>query len=40
MELMSQDKEGQKTLLRYLHAEFDVELPDGIFTLRNLQSSR
>jgi outer membrane lipoprotein-sorting protein len=40
MEVIPQDKKAQKTVLRYLHAEFDVKLPDGLFTLRNLQSNR
>jgi outer membrane lipoprotein-sorting protein len=40
MEVIPQEKEGQKTVLRYLQAEFDVRLPDEIFSLRNLHSKR
>jgi len=40
MELVPQDKEGQKTVMRYLQAEFDAKLPDEVFTLRSLQSTR
>jgi outer membrane lipoprotein-sorting protein len=38
MEVIPQDKEGQKTVLRYLSAEFDVGRMDDIFSLRNLHS--
>lgn len=38
MELIPQNKEGQKTVIRYLALEFDKKLDDGIFSLRNLQS--
>jgi outer membrane lipoprotein-sorting protein len=37
MELVPRTKEGQKTVLRYLEARFDVNLDPEIFTLRNLQ---
>ena len=40
MEVIPQGKEGQKTVMRYFHAEFDAKLPEGIFTLRNLYSSK
>jgi len=40
MEVIPKDKEGQKTVLRYLDAEFDTKLPDETFTLRNLHSNR
>ena len=37
MELIPRTKEGQKTVLRYLEARFDVELNPEIFSLRNLR---
>lgn len=37
MELVPKTKEGQKTVLRYLEARFDVNLDPDIFTLRNLR---
>ena len=37
MELIPRTKEGQKTVLRYLEARFDVGLDPDIFTLRNLR---
>ncbi|MBN2408319.1 MAG: outer membrane lipoprotein-sorting protein [Candidatus Aminicenantes bacterium] len=37
MELIPQNKEGQKTVLRYLEARFDIELDPDVFTLRNLR---
>jgi outer membrane lipoprotein-sorting protein len=40
MEVLPQNKEGQKTVLRYLQAEFDIKLPDEVFSLRNLQSRK
>ena len=38
MEVIPQDKEGQKTILRYLKAQFDTPVPDDVFSLRNLRS--
>jgi outer membrane lipoprotein-sorting protein len=38
MEVIPQDKEGQKTVLRYLSAEFNVSHMEDIFSLRNLHS--
>ena len=38
MELIPQDKDGQKTVLRYLSAEFNISHPEEIFSLRNLRS--
>ncbi len=38
MEVVPQNKEGHKTVLRYLQAEFDIKLADEIFSLRNLHS--
>ncbi len=38
MELIPQDKDGQKTVLRYLSAEFNIRHPEEIFSLRNLRS--
>jgi outer membrane lipoprotein-sorting protein len=40
MEVLPQDKKDQKTVLRYLKAEFDGTLPGEIFSLRNLQSNK
>lgn len=37
MELIPQTKEGHKTILRYLEAQFDIQLDEEIFTLRNLR---
>jgi outer membrane lipoprotein-sorting protein len=37
MELIPQTKEGHKTVLRYLEAQFDIPLDEEIFTLRNLR---
>ncbi|HUU38817.1 MAG TPA: outer membrane lipoprotein-sorting protein [Candidatus Desulfaltia sp.] len=37
MELIPRTKKGQKTVLRYLEARFDVGLDPDIFTLRNLR---
>ncbi len=38
MEVIPQDKKDQKTILRYLKAEFNLDIPDDIFSLRNLRS--
>ncbi len=38
MELIPQNKQGQKTVIRYVAMEFDKKLDDAIFSLRNLQS--
>jgi outer membrane lipoprotein-sorting protein len=40
MEVIPKDREGQKTVLRYLHAEFDAGIPGEVFTLRNLHSNK
>ena len=37
MELVPMHKEGNKTVIRFLEAEFDIPLPSDTFTLRNLQ---
>ncbi len=37
MELIPKTKEGQKTVLRYLEAQFDMAIDSNIFTLRNLR---
>jgi outer membrane lipoprotein-sorting protein len=37
MELIPRTKEGQKTVLRYLEARFDIDIDPNIFTLRNLR---
>jgi len=38
LELIPQNNEGNKTVVRYLSMEFNIELDDDIFTLRNLQN--
>ncbi|UCH95486.1 MAG: outer membrane lipoprotein-sorting protein [Candidatus Aminicenantes bacterium] len=38
MELVPTHKEGHKTIVRYLEAQFDINVDKGIFTLRNLRS--
>lgn len=38
MELIPQNKEGHKTVIRYLKLEFDIKIDDDIFSLRNLRS--
>jgi hypothetical protein len=40
MSLIPQNKEGHKTVLRYLEAEFDLTIRDSVFTLRNLRTFR
>jgi outer membrane lipoprotein-sorting protein len=40
MELVPQHKEGHKTIVRYLQAEFDVALDKEAFTLRNLRAHK
>ena len=39
MEVVPQDKKNQKTVLRYLNAQFNIPLPEDVFSLRNLRSS-
>jgi len=38
MEMIPQTKEGHKTLIKYVDAQFNVNISDDIFTLRNLRS--
>ncbi|MGD2090567.1 MAG: outer membrane lipoprotein-sorting protein [Candidatus Aminicenantes bacterium] len=38
MELVPTHKEGHKTIVRYLEAQFDISVDETIFTLRNLRS--
>jgi len=38
MTMMPLNKTGYKTVIEYVEAEFDLELGDNIFTLRNLQT--
>jgi outer membrane lipoprotein-sorting protein len=40
MELIPQNKEGYKTILRYLEAEFNLDVPPETFTRRNLRTFR
>jgi len=38
MELIPENKDGHKTVVRYLHIEFNPGIPDDVFSLRNLRS--
>lgn len=38
MELIPQNEEGHKTIVRYVDMEFNVDIDTSIFTLRNLRS--
>jgi outer membrane lipoprotein-sorting protein len=40
MEMIPLNKEGHKTVIRYLDAEFDSDIGDDTFTLRNLRRAR
>ena len=40
MELIPLNKEGHRTIVTYTDAEFDLELPGDVFSLRNLQKRR
>jgi hypothetical protein len=40
MTVVPEREEGQRTELRYLHLEFDLELDDGLFSLRQLERGR
>jgi hypothetical protein len=40
MDIIPQNKEGHKTVVRYLKAEFDIKLDNELFTLRNLRSRK
>jgi len=40
MEMIPRNKDGYKTVIRYLKAEFDIELDKDIFSLRNLRSKK
>jgi len=40
MEMVHKNKEGYKTVIRYLKAEFDIKLDKDIFSLRNLRSGK
>jgi len=40
MELIPTHKEGQKTIVRYLEAQFNIPVDKDVFTLRNLQSGK
>ena len=37
LEMVPQNKEGNKTLIRYLDIEFDKKIKDDVFSLRNLR---
>jgi outer membrane lipoprotein-sorting protein len=39
MEMIPQNKEGHKTVIRYLEIEFDRKIGDEVFSLRNLRAS-
>jgi len=38
MELIPQDEEGNKTIIKYLEIDFDPQISEDIFSLRNLRS--
>lgn len=38
MELIPASKEGHKTIIYYLEAEFEIQMDESVFTLRNLRS--
>ncbi|MFO7980605.1 MAG: outer membrane lipoprotein-sorting protein [Candidatus Aminicenantes bacterium] len=38
MELIPTTKQGHKTVIRYLEVEFDTQIDESVFTLRNLRS--
>ena len=38
--MIPQNKEGHKTIVRYIEIEFDAKLDCETFTLRNLQSRK
>jgi len=38
LELIPENKKGQKTVVRYLDVTFDANVSDGVFSLRHLQS--
>ena len=40
VEMIPQNKDGHKTVVRWLNATFDSDIDDKIFTRRNLQKSR
>lgn len=40
IELIPANKKNQKTIVRYLEAEFDVKIAEDTFSLRNLQSGK
>ena len=37
MEMIPQNKDGHKTVVRWVNAKFDTKIDDKIFTRRNLQ---
>jgi hypothetical protein len=40
LELTPQNKKGNKTILRYLDAQFNIDVPPDTFTQRNLRTFR
>ncbi len=40
MEIVPQNKEGHKTQIRYLEVEFDIDIDENIFSLRNLRTQK
>ena len=40
LEIRPLNKEGHRTIIRYLDARFDQDLEEGVFTLRNLRKKR
>ena len=39
-EMIPENKEGHKTIVRYANAKFDMDIDDNIFSLKNLRSKR
>ena len=40
MEIVPQNKEGHKTVVRYLELEFNIDVDDDVFSLRNLRTQK
>jgi hypothetical protein len=40
MEMHPEDKPGERTTIRYLELDFDIEIDPSFFSLQNLKSRR
>jgi hypothetical protein len=40
MEIVPQNKEGHRTVVRYIKLEFDIDVGDNVFSLRNLRTQK